>query len=253
MQDNYSVLPNETKPQYRERMFDLLRKQQEDFRNKLKTGEIKVVMDVDDFGFLMPGFDDLLRLKKSFPNFRITCFTIPMPKEFFTKENSKHFKAEKYKRWAKIVNSYDWLEIALHGFAHTHYEMDVEYGKAELVIKATENLFKEIGLEYSKIFKAPYWQYSYDALNALHDKGYVIALDRNHPREVPKGAKTYIFNHSFEEALPMSEIIKSHGHFTGKNKNNIAPNLHNILASFPKETQFMTIGEYLNVTNTNKN
>lgn len=242
---NPAVKPGETKPEYRKRMVREMKEEARRTRRKFSRGEIPVVMDVDDFGFLMPGYDDLLRLKKSFPNFKITCFTIPLPKEFYHPQNSKHFSYDKYKKWAEIVNQHDWIEVAIHGFSHVHYEMECGYDKAIQLITATENFFEQIGLKYSKIFKAPYWQYSYDALVALRDKGYTIAIDRNHQRPTPEGSSTYVFNWSFEEPLPQADIIKGHGHFTGKNTNNISESLANILHYLPRDTKFMTIGEYM--------
>lgn len=211
----------------------------------MASGEIPVVLDVDDFGFLMPGYDDLLRLKRSFPNFKITAFTIPLPREFLVPENAKHFSTEKYRKWAELVNKEDWIEVAIHGFAHTAQEMEIDYPRAIELLTATENFFAQTGLKYVKIFKAPYWQYSFDALVALRDKGYTIAIDRNHPRPVPEGAKTYIYNWSFEEDLPDLKEILGHGHFTGRNANNIADTLPNILHHLPHDTKFLTISEYL--------
>lgn len=238
------VREGETKVEYRERMILAMKEAKETQRLMLCKGDLPVVMDVDDFGFLLPGHDDLLRLKKSLPGMKITCFTIPIPKEFFNKTNAKQFTSEKYKKWAKIVNEMDWIEVAIHGFAHTHHEMEISYDKAITMLTAIENYFDAIGLKYSKIFKAPFWQYSYDALVALRDKGYIVAIDRNHQRPVPEGLKTYIYNWSFEEALPDANPIKGHGHFTGRNSNNIADTLANILHYLPAQTSFMTIGEY---------
>ncbi len=242
---NFAVKKGETKKEYRERIF---RETQEDARRRRRSmnrGEIPVVMDVDDFGFLLPGHDDLLRLKKSFDNFKITAFTIPLPKEFYHSGNTRHFTVEKYRKWAEIVNGMDWLEVAIHGFSHTHNEMEIGYDKTIKLLTATENYFEEIGLKYSKIFKAPFWQYSYDALVALRDKGYIVAIDRNHQRPVPDGLKTYIYNWSFEEPVPDTSIVRGHGHFTGQNKNNISDTLGNILKVLPTGTKFMTIGEYM--------
>lgn len=255
MQANLRVLPGETRSQYRERVYREMKAADKARRKLLSSGQIQVVMDVDDFGFLLPGYDDLLRLKESFPNFRITGFTIPIAKEFYNPENAKQFTTEKYRKWAQIVNENDWIEVALHGFSHIHHEMDTTYDKAMLALQATENFFNEIGLNFSKIYKAPYWQYSYDALMALRDRGYVVAIDRNHPRPVPPGTKTYIYNWSFEEPLPDVkqlpskmgyEPILGHGHFTGRNSNNIQDTLANILHHLPRDTKFMTIGDYLN-------
>lgn len=245
MHANFAVKKGETKAEYRERMVREMREEARRRRRAMSRGEVPVVMDVDDFGYLMPGYDDLLRLKNSFDGFKITAFTIPLPKEFYSQENAKHFQASKYKEWAKIVNEQKWLEVAIHGFSHVHNEMETSYEKATTLLTAIENFFGEIGLEYSKIFKAPYWQYSYDALVALRDKGYVVAIDRNHQRPVPDGLKTYIYNWSFEEPLPNTPIIKGHGHFTGQNTNNIGATIGNILHLLPRDAHFMTIGDYL--------
>lgn len=244
MHDDLSVLPGESKAEYRVRAFRIMKERAIARKKDLAAGVVPVVMDVDDFGFLMPGYDDLLRLKNTYPGFRITAFTIPMSKDFFLPENKEHFKIDKYRKWAEIVNAQDWIEVAIHGFAHTHLEMETSYAQAITLIDAVENMFAEIGLNYAKIFKAPYWQYSYDALVALRDKGYLVAIDRNHPRPTPEGLDIYMYNWSFEEPPPAGAIIKGHGHFTGRNSNNIKDTFPNIAHHLPAATRFLTIGEY---------
>lgn len=252
MNEALRIIPGETKQEYRARMAAALKDASKAQREQLATGKREAVMDVDDFGFLLPGYDDLLRLKKSLPGLRITCFTIPVPKEFYHNENAQQMEISKYRRWAELVNEQDWIEIALHGFSHVHHELETSYDKTMQLLQATENLWNSIGLKYSKIFKAPYWQYSYDALVALRDRGYTVAIDRNHPRPTPDGLRTYVYNWSFEEPLPQGRPIsdkiaplKGHGHFTGNNKNNIADTLANVLHWLPEETKFLTISEYL--------
>lgn len=206
------------------------------------------VLDIDDFGLLLPGIDDLLRIKQHYNDFKITCFTVPLPKEFFMEANRKHFNKEKYQKWAEIINSYDWIEIAMHGFSHTLGEFDCKYQKAMTMLTAAENLWNEVGLKYKKIFRAPYWQYSYDSLNALKDKGYVVATDRNNPIAVPEGLKTYTYNWSMEEKRPQGiDIIKGHGHAysTGGSRNGIDICYPNIIKQIPAGAKFKTISEIL--------
>ncbi len=200
----------------------------------------KFFLSFDDLGYLLPGIDVLHKLKDTYSNFKVTCFTIPLPKQLLIKENIKHFKQEGYERWAKIINSYDWLTVGIHGMFHTKKEMDIGYDEAIDIIKAAENTFKRIGLKYKKIFKAPYWQYSWWALKALRDRGYTIALDRNNPIKVPKGTKTYYYNWSIEEPLPDKEIIYGHGHmFRGGVSNDIDSCFGNLQKQIPTNAIFI--------------
>jgi len=212
---------------------------------QVKTSQSVFVLDIDDYGLLLPGNEDILRIKQHYENFKITCFTIPFPKEFFLKENWKHFTKEKYQKWAEIVNSYDWMEIAIHGFSHTTFEFDCPYNKANEMLDAIENLWKEVGLKYKKIFKAPYWQYSYDSLVALKERGYIVAIDRNFPRSVPEGLQVYVYNWSFEEKIPNVKIIKGHGHAYAREgtKNPIGECYQNIISQIPEGAQFKFISE----------
>lgn len=202
------------------------------------------ILEADDLGFLLPGLDTLQKLKEIYPNFKFTAFTIPMPEILLSKENIKHFSEKAYKQWAEIINSWDWLEIAIHGLFHTKVEFTEDYKYTMKQLDAIENTFKRIGLKYKKIFKAPYWQYSWWSLEALRDRGYTICLDRNHPLEVPDGCKTYYYNWSFEEELPNEDIIKGHGHmYPGKVTNDLDSCFANISRHIPKDANFKFISE----------
>jgi len=221
-------------------------------KNLLKKQSRKYFLGIDDFGYLMPNFDILLRLKKTYPDFKITLFTVALPHQILIKENLKYFSEEKYKKWAEMINSYDWIQIAVHGLYHTHGEMLLGYEKTKMLIQAIENVFKRIGLKYVKLVKAPYWQYSWFALKALRDKGYAVALDRNHPMEVPKNIKHFYYNWSYNEPLPDKDIIIGHGHlFKGGHKNDIETCFENILNNIPLDAKFGFLDEV--ISNNSKN
>jgi hypothetical protein len=211
--------------------------------------------DTDDFGFLLPGLDELLILKQAIPGFKCTAFTIPLPKEFYHPGNLRHLKVEKMKKWAEMINGYsDWLEIAIHGFSHTEFEMDRNYGQTEILIKAAENLLDKIGLKYKKIFRAPYWQYSYDALVCLRDKGYIVAMDRNKKLTSPEGLKTYTYNWSIEEPVPVFEIIKGHSHTLPRGvKNGLRQCYKNLIKSIPHDATFKFVSEVAEIENAQNN
>jgi hypothetical protein len=207
--------------------------------------EYKFHLEVHDFGFLLPGLPEIIRLKDIYPGFKITCFTVPLPKEFYG-ENAKHFKLDKYKKWAEIINSYDWLEIGMHGFSHTHNEMDVGYDKAVEIITAGEKLFEKVGLNYRKIFVAPYWQYSYDAFHALKDKGYIVGMNPEHPRPYPEGMKNFFYNWSYEKVLPGNKNVIGHGHTTGQGvKNGLKECYNNMINLIPKDAEFGSLTDYI--------
>lgn len=237
-------MEGETKEEYVKRVRDLQAEARGRRSEDVRLGRVPVSLEVDDYGFLLPGHDALLTLRKSWPGLNVTCFTIPLPKEFFTKENSKHFTWNKYRKWADMVNSLDWLDVAVHGFSHTHFECEVGYGDAMTMIDAVEKLFGRIGLRYEKMWRAPYWQMSYSFMRALKDRGWVICTDRNFPRPVPEGAKEYRYNWSINEPLPPSgKAILGHAHFEGNNANNINGNLAHLMRELPSTARFVRLSE----------
>jgi peptidoglycan/xylan/chitin deacetylase (PgdA/CDA1 family) len=214
--------------------------------------ENKYFVDVHDTGFLLPGLNELQRVKDAIPDFKVTAYTIPLPKEFFNEQNAKQFSLAKYKKWAAIVNKMDWIEVGIHGFSHTHFEMSCTYDNAIQLIESAEKMFNEVGLKYKKIFAAPYWQISYDALVALRDKGYTVAIDRNHPRPIPEGLKTTTYNWSLEEPIDYRlEKVVGHGHVGSPNKtaNEVSRCYVNILRNVPKDAKFGFISEECVETN----
>ena len=196
------------------------------------------VMDFDDFT-IHRNMDLLLKIKEHYPNFRVTAFTIPYAQGLAVEERFE----EKYKEWAKLIEGYDWIEVAVHGLAHTFGECDItDLDQVKKFMLTTETLLKRIGIKYSKIFKAPYWIMSETFYDYLKEEGWVVALDRN---SVPIYSENddYIYNWSFDEPVPNGTIVKGHGHFIGTN-NGIDVCFSNLM-KMPTDAKFLTIGEYL--------
>ena len=205
----------------------------------LSKNRQKFYLDFDDFSSVVPGFDLLKKMKEHFPNFKCTLFTVPLAMQYFL----KHLPIEKLKEWGKLVGDIDWIEIAPHGFAHQRGEwMTKNKKKIMTTLKATENLFKFLGIDFVKIFKAPYWELSKEAEEILKDEGYILAVNRNKP-QIYTDIPTYVFNWSIEDKIPEYPVIKGHGHMSGT-KNGIERCYPNLL-KIKQNSEFGFISEYL--------
>ena len=198
------------------------------------------VMDFDDFT-IHKNIDLLMKIKEHYPNFRITAFTIPYAQGLSVDERFE----EKYKEWAELIKTYDWIEIGIHGLAHSFGECDIaDLDEVKKFMKVTETLLERIGIKYSKIFKAPYWIMSETFYDYLKSEGWTVAVNRDKIPEYSDG-KDYVYNWSFDEPVPSGTIVKGHGHFVGTN-NGIDVCFANLM-KMPTDAEFKTIGEFLNI------
>lgn len=206
-------------------------------------GEVKqkFILDFDDLMPIIPGIDALFILKEHYPNFKCTCFTPAFSSSVWKNQLS----VKKLKEWFKVIHQYNWIEIAPHGFVHEKGECMISDKKSAIkMIDVIERVFKESGTPFVKVFKAPFWQMSKEFEEALFEKGYTVAIDRNNPifyTEAPK----YIWSWSIDEPLPKYHTIKGHGHLHGTN-NGLDVCLSNLL-KIPTDSEFLTVGEYLKI------
>ena len=196
------------------------------------------ILDFDDFCSITPGYDLLKKLKEHFPKFKCTCFTTPFHIKYFKRE----VPVSKLKVWGKLVNELDWIEIAPHGFSHLRGEwLITDKKQIEIQLKAMQNLFTQIGIDYVKIFKAPFWEYTKEVEEVLTDYGYTLAIDRNNP-VVRTNIPTYVWNWSMERPIPEYHTIKGHGHIHGTN-NGLDVCYPNLL-KLPRDAIFKFVSEY---------
>lgn len=208
--------------------------------NKTLNDKQIFIIDFDDYSPIKPGHELLVKLKEHFPNFKCTCFTPAFNLKVFTREVS----IEKFKQWGKLVaECQDWIEIAPHGFAHLRGEwLTKDKKQLEIMIKATENVFKQLGIKFVKIFKAPHWEISKEGEEVLKERGYILAIDRNRP-VIHTDIPTYVFNWSIDEPIPQYPIVKGHGHIWGT-PNGLDRCFPNLL-KLPQNAEFLTVSEYL--------
>jgi len=210
----------------------------------------KVIFDLDDFQ-IGNALENLKKIKEHFPQFKCTAFTIPMNINLITGE----ITMKKYKQWIEAVKECDWIEIALHGFNHLpppemkEFERDgkiykVNKKRAEEIIRAGENLLKQLELPFVKVWKSPFWETSDEAYEVLKERDYIVGVDKNQPLPKLEGLKMYQYNWSIDEEMPKGDVIKAHSHCYGTN-NDLTMNLFNIL-KLPEDSEFLTVSEYWN-------
>jgi len=201
-----------------------------------------IIFDIDDF--CVTATPNLLfKIRDHYPNFKCTLFTIPFDIQFLNKKINQ----KKYQEWADLVaKEKDWMEIAVHGFAHLQNEMNCTYEEAQQIISSAEKMFSSFKLPFVKIFKAPFWQISQPAMKAVVDNGYVLA---HHPNDIlPQDShwKTYTYNHSIDDKWTEQKLIRAHGHMGTGVGNGLLECLDNVL-QMPEDAEFKTIGEYMGI------
>ena len=211
----------------------------------------EVILEADDLQPYVYPIPHLEQLKKHIPNFKITLFTIakwrPEGKAIDPKQ-----ELEDHKRFYNMLQQYDWIELAYHGLDHSmkqvgnnmKYEFHLKYNETKERMKQIEDWNRQVGANFVKVFRAPYWEISEDARRAIRDMGYIMCPDRNRPRPTTKNMKMFVWNWSFEEELPDIEILKGHGHVSLPSRNNIPDQMEN-LKRLPQDAEYLFISEYI--------
>lgn len=173
--------------------------------------------------------DYLYRLKDINPAFKATMFAIPGE---MTPELTN---------WC--MDNGDWIELAVHGFFHTsNYECEkIGY---EVFGESIEEVMKVDA--FKKIFRAPGWQISDEALRWLADNGWIICDQGYNDERRPHYAKAYvnydgkfIARHSGKE----EEIEAYHGHTWDVGWNGIYEDFENVSALVASKDEFKFISE----------
>ena len=108
-------------------------------------------------------------------------FTVAWDLRYELDKGGAHIKAERFTPWVNIVKHAiedGWLEIAVHGLTHVPNEFGGISAKlADAKVKFAEDFFKDVGIPYVKIFKAPFWQLSKEGKKAIEKEGFTVVED----------------------------------------------------------------------------
>lgn len=204
---------------------------------------MEIVVDLDDFSPTKPGMEYLTMIREHFPNFKVTLFTPALDQAFVFKKTTE----DKVKEWASIVRGLDWIEIAPHGLIHMKGELVGSRDKIDTLINAVEEAFeRKWELPYQKIWKSPYWETSPTGYEALRDKGYIVAVDKNQPLPTVEGLKMYVYDESIADPLPQDKtVVKYHGHIGGDYPPNDISTCMEQLLDMPTDATFLFVSEYI--------
>lgn len=142
---------------------------------------MEVSLDLDDFSPLNHRFDLLFELKKRYPNFKISLFTVPWEIRLNPNGKGTPITEQQYCPWVKEVKKAQkegWMEIYLHGFTHNQSEFHrLTYDEAKKRVIVGMKMFENVGIKLTPLFKAPYWQLSKDAKKAIEDLAVRVVED----------------------------------------------------------------------------
>jgi predicted deacetylase len=202
----------------------------------------KIVLDFDDSTIYFVNWDKLFRLKKRYPQLKVSFFHIP-----FDYPNEKSLqRILRTNGLKKLKENLDWIQLIPHGVAHLPQEfLNADKETCELSLKAINEFMEDDDLPYVRGFKAPQWLYNEDLVKVLNKKKWWMAVDRNQP-SAPRTKTFYEYNLSIDENFWTSpeEVWKLHGHMGGPSENNMEDCFLNLL-KIPLDAEFFYVTDYL--------
>jgi len=201
---------------------------------------MNVCLAPHDFSVAYNRLDLLLKLKRNFPDFRVSLFMIPYQKR--EDYGPTLLKGEFLK---EIKRNLDWMQIIPHGYAHQGSEMQaMSYKRMKNeIIPFIEKSFEEMDLPYEKGFCSPHWRWNEDVVRALDELGWFGAITP--VKKMPRTKRFYEYNYSIDEPFWESDkkVLKLHAHIYGT-KNDLGKCFNNLM-KLPKDTKWSFVTEHL--------
>lgn len=184
-----------------------------------------IVFDLDDFSEEIMTDDlwhFLLELKRIYPKFKVTMFTVPL------------LCSEGWLKWVK--KEYDWIEMHYHG--SNHIDRDEWFDKTEIEFPYGDFFYRG--------FKAPWWRMNQKTADVLNEKGFLISASKNY-FDV-NGDRVYRFNLGQERIggiwYENSKFHSFHSHVQEQRTKVGLPDVFNkAINSFYNKSEFLFISE----------
>lgn len=170
--------------------------------------------------------DQLYQLKTINDNFKCTLFAIPA-----------EMTLELY-NWA--ISNENWVELAVHGFNHTsNYEAsDWTWNDMERLSEYIE----EYSPPFKKIFRAPGWQISDEALQWLAENDWVVC-DQSYNDHRRPDMLAYVRHDGDVFKVGSKEMPAYHGHTWDVGWNGIYEDFEKVAGIVKNTTDFKFISE----------
>ncbi len=199
-------------------------------------------------------FRFLLDLLEEFPNMKITLFVTPdwtdkpndyglkrlikkvLKLKYTNKWEDSPFRLDKHPEWCNWLGSYvdkGVFELGIHGYNHhningvaVNHSMEfigLSYSECVRRVRLSEEIFRNAGLRFSKVFRPPGWGTTYDLLKALRKLGYSLSCkSMNLTPEVVQDIVNIppnwdIGEDSIEKGIEIADkygVITAYGHIT---------------------------------------
>lgn len=171
-----------------------------------------LIFDLDDFCDEWMPLKALFRLRRAYPGFKVTLFTIP---------------GKTSTRMLRELNKLGWIQIAVHGFNHSPNEEMPGKTRAEIVTRYAD---MDLG-PYVPGFRPPGWTLPQDTVDACNDLGWWVAM---HPRDWEKAEGCLRGAY-----VPLAEYDCWHGHTHEVCGNFVNSNLEDLLHKWSADQKFL--------------
>ena len=197
---------------------------------------MKICLDLHDWSVVNNRFDLLFKLKKYFPDLKVSLFTVPIDTR--TDWGAYQNRGEFLKT---LKENLDWIQLIPHGLTHNGSEMrDCDYKTFKTIMVTIKDAFDRDGLPFEKGFCAPHWRWSEGVVKALDEEGWWGSIDPRQNMLSPK--KFYRYSQAIDKPIVDADL-KLHGHIYGT-ANDLGLCFDNLL-NIPPSAEWHFITDFL--------